>query len=332
MSLGTGGVLPTLAQHLITPERVLLIINDRASLAAYIEETSQRFDNAQVPGNLRQLLGYDVAPRGADKKKCEGHQLLDTVHFLVPKQGSGRALPLVGTVDQNWKRYKLDCASLDPSWKPPNEMPAVFKKLVAGSKSYNGWRRAEKEEAASLQAKTRLLGHGASLVGLVFEPLPSPAPLPDYVGSMSVEPSPLLPPPSPALQPPPQQHARLPSSRARRPLAQAPLPNPQQPPALGRLPSAQAPQPNPQHEYRHGDDVLALFAHVRERGKVFQIELGVPAESIKGEGKQTHADLIIMAFAKKAGWLLERKQDEPDDEGTKAQKLASMFSFGKRSG
>jgi hypothetical protein len=71
--------------------------------------------------------------------------------------------------------------------------------------------------------------------------------------------------------------------------------------------------------------VHALFAHVRERGKEFQIDLGVPAESIKGEGNQTHSDLIIMALAKKAGWLLERKQDEPDDEGTKAQKVASMF-------
>ena len=86
------------------------------------------------------------------------------------------------------------------------------------------------------------------------------------------------------------------------------------------------------HEYRHGDEVHALFAHARQQGKKWLIDLGVPEEKIKGTGAQTHADLLIMAFAWKAGWTLKRKQDEPDDEGTKAEKAASMFSLGKRPG
>lgn len=86
------------------------------------------------------------------------------------------------------------------------------------------------------------------------------------------------------------------------------------------------------HQYQHGDDVHALLAHARLQGRQWLIDLGVPEEEIRGTGARTHADLIFMAFAWKAGWTLTRKQDEPDDEGTPTEKAASLFTFGKRPG
>lgn len=86
------------------------------------------------------------------------------------------------------------------------------------------------------------------------------------------------------------------------------------------------------HQYQHGDDVHALVAHARLQGRKWQVELGIDEKEIKGDGARTHADLIIMAFAWKAGWQLHRKQDEPDDEGTPNEKAASLFTFSKRAG
>ena len=86
------------------------------------------------------------------------------------------------------------------------------------------------------------------------------------------------------------------------------------------------------HEYWHGDDVHATIAHVRLQGKASQIELGISEDKIKGNGLRTHADLIIMALAHRAGFKVERVQDEPDEEGTPTEKAASLFTFAKRAG
>ena len=86
------------------------------------------------------------------------------------------------------------------------------------------------------------------------------------------------------------------------------------------------------HEYQHGDDVHAVFAHVRLQGKAAQIELGISEDKIKGNGLRTHSDLITMALVHRAGFKVERVQDEPDDTGTPLEKAASLFSFTKRAG
>ena len=86
------------------------------------------------------------------------------------------------------------------------------------------------------------------------------------------------------------------------------------------------------HELLVNDATHALLAHARLMGKAWQIELGVPAEEIKGTGARTTADLLIQAFAWKAGWKLERKQDEHDDQGTPNENAASTHTFTKRAG
>ena len=86
------------------------------------------------------------------------------------------------------------------------------------------------------------------------------------------------------------------------------------------------------HPFWHGNAVNALFAHARAQGKDWQIALGVPEEKIYGQGLRTHADLLILAFAHKAGWDVDKLQDEPCENGTPAEKAASMYSFRKRAG
>jgi pyruvate/2-oxoglutarate dehydrogenase complex dihydrolipoamide acyltransferase (E2) component len=312
-----------LTQHLITPDREIRYIDGVDALAAYITECGF---GIVIHKNLKQLLGYNKAGSSAnprsDRGKASMHELLPTISWLVHTK-TNEVVPLLGTHSEKWDTF----TGWDGDGDNPKRRPAGFDKLLQPtSTNWDDWRKVKSgsDEETSLHAHVLSLGDRASLVGLAYTP---------HVDTMT-EFLASVPPPPPALSvnpPPPPPAPPPPSTRTHPP----PPPPPAPPPPPPLPPPLQPPPPRPvqvPHEYRHGEDVLALFAHVRERGKDFQIELGVPAESIKGEGKQTHADLIIMALAKKAGWLLERKQDEPDDEGTKAQKVASMFSFRKRPG
>ena len=165
--------------HLVIPGRTVRHIDSTEALAAYTEHA----ELLDIAGNLRQLLGYDPCPRSLPKGKCEGHQLLDSVSWLIPQAGAGEILPLLGTTKQKWESYKGDCSRLWPGHELPATMPAMFEKLVCGKKAWDGWRLASKEEAASLAADAIALGDGASLVGLVYNPTPS-QPLPNYSQSL----------------------------------------------------------------------------------------------------------------------------------------------------
>ena len=86
------------------------------------------------------------------------------------------------------------------------------------------------------------------------------------------------------------------------------------------------------HSHHFANPLHAFIAHVRIKGRAFQISLGVPEAAIAGEGARTGSDDILLACVNKAGWLLEHIQDEPADEGTPNQRAASTHKLVKRTG
>jgi len=350
-----GAVVPTIAHHLVVPGRSLYFVASEAALDAYIGAAGLQ----EIRGNLRQLLGYEAVQVGrAGRGKCEEHQLLENMSWLVPKQGSGEALPLLGTTAQKWTNYMSDCARLHPGKKLPSAMPAIFRKLVAGINPYDGWRRATKEEAASLREKALLRGHGASLLGLLFQPLPSPAPLPDYAASMPLplSPQPTPPPPSPPpasapalapasaptsrlMMPRPRrptprptlhhQPAQRPrSTRAARPSAPAPLPNPSRPPRLSAdappKPAAATAYRPPFHD-REAQALVYLLQRNPEEAKKYCSDIS-PIDGSTG------ADAIMLSMFRKLQGRLVRVRDTPIAEGTRADRAASLFELGVKKG
>ena len=152
--------------HLVIPGRTVRHIDSTEALAAYTEHA----ELLDIAGNLRQLLGYDPCPRSLPKGKCDGHQLLENVCWLMPQAGSGEVLLLIGTTKQKWACYAADCVRLRPGYERPAKMPPTFNKLVSGARPWDGWRLASEEEAASLTRHAIALGDNAKLVGLVYNP------------------------------------------------------------------------------------------------------------------------------------------------------------------
>ena len=343
-------MLPTV-RHLVIPGRVIRQIDSREVLAAYTAEAELQ----HIAGNLRQLLGYDPCPRSLPKGKCEGHQLLDSVSWLIPQAGAGEILPLLGTTKQKWESYKGDCSRLWPGHELPATMPAMFEKLVCGKKAWDGWRLASKEEAASLAADAIALGDGASLVGLVYNPTPS-QPLPKYSQSLPHAPPPLHPPPPPSLPPPPpplplppppppppsMPPSTLPSSpplppppmvqplrprSSRRPRAPMPLPDPPRPPVLSALPTRRAYGTGPYRPTFHDPEAQALVYLFQQN----PVEAKKYCPDIDIDGS-TGADAIMLSMFRKLQGQLIRVRDAPITAGTHSEKVASLYKLGAKKG
>jgi hypothetical protein len=85
------------------------------------------------------------------------------------------AFPLLGTAKQKYETFKGDCDRLQLQLVLRAEKPAIFDKLLAGKKGWEGWRRADEREAAVLAAQAVALGDRSSLVGMVSMAAPPAA-------------------------------------------------------------------------------------------------------------------------------------------------------------
>jgi hypothetical protein len=92
-----------------------------------------------------------------------------------------------------------------------------------------------------------------------------------------------------------------------------------------------------QHQHWLGHDAHALIAHVRKAGKQFQLSIGIALADISGEGvnctgARTRADVILLAFARRAGWEVKRNGGALGEGETPNEKGAAGYELAKRSG
>ena len=117
--------------------------------------------DSELAGNLRQLCGYDRAPRGSVRRSTAGCQLFEDVKFLY-REDSLAVVPVVGfTKKDGWIERNV------PELKGQMSEGSL-KNLLNGSKPHiNGSKLLQQTPAAATE-----LGDGESLVGLQRRALP----------------------------------------------------------------------------------------------------------------------------------------------------------------
>ena len=172
-----------LAMRLVSPDRVLYIVADKAELKALVKRLGLGW---KLGGNLRQLCGWDETGGGDEKGNW---QRLESVVWLKHDTGT-ELVPLVGKVSHMYTsvvQSRPDMIMGEESLRKlvPSRTGKTYLDVV------NGWRRA------AMPLEVMELGDGASLVGFTASastpapaPAPTPAPfiLPDYGAGLSLTP------------------------------------------------------------------------------------------------------------------------------------------------
>lgn len=161
--------------RLVSPDRVLYIVEDKAELKALTKRLNLGW---KLGGNLRQLCGWDQTGGGDEKGNW---QRLESVVWL--KHDSRQELvPLVGKVSHMFSsvvQQRPDMSMTEESLRKlvPSRSGRTFLDVV------DGWRRA------AMPPEVMQVADGTSLVASFFTSAPDAIQLPDFV-----QPQPHVPP------------------------------------------------------------------------------------------------------------------------------------------